>query len=471
MGEFRMPALGADMEQGTLTEWLVHPGDHVTKGDPVAVIETAKSDIEVECFESGVITELLAEPGDLLPVGAPLAEITSEAEAGVVPPAAGEGAAPGPVSPEPPAEPATAEPAPPMETVTSPLVRHLAQDKHIDLATVHGTGRGGRVTRNDVERAASPPERVRATPMARRVAAELNIDLATVQGTGDAGAVRVADVRGRAAAHPPLALPDGRSEAGTAPRTTTAPRSTTAPQTTAAAPHRTTSGPAAGGRDQRREAMRSAIAALMARSQRDIPHYYLSRTIDLTHAMAWMNAHNRDRPVSQRLLPACLLLKAAARAAREVPETNGHWTDGRFHPAGTVRLGVAIALRGGGLVAPVLRDADEATLPQLMARLKDLANRVRAGRLKSSEMGAPTITVTSIGDRGADAVYGVIHPPQVALVGFGTVQERPCAVDGLLGIRPTVIATLAGDHRASDGATGARYLASVERLLQQPEEL
>ncbi|MGI5466596.1 2-oxo acid dehydrogenase subunit E2 [Streptomyces sp. CA-132043] len=454
-----MPTLGADMEQGTLTEWLVRPGDHVTKGDPVAVIETAKSDIEVECFESGVITELLAEPGDVLPVGSPLAQITAEAEAGAVPPAADEKAASGLVSPKSPAAPATAKPTPPMEPVTSPLVRHLAHDKHIDLATVHGTGRGGRVTRSDVERAASPPVRVRATPMARRVAVELNVDLAAVQGTGDAGAVCVADVRGWAAAHPQPASPDGRSEAGNV------------PQTAAAAPHRTTNGPAAEVRDHHRESTRSAIAALMARSQREIPHYYLSRTIDLTRAMAWMNTHNRDRPVSQRLLPACLLLKAAARAAREVPETNGHWTDGRFRPAGTVRLGVAIALRGGGLVAPVLRDADEDALPQLMARLKDLVNRVRTGRLKSSETGDPSITVTSIGDRGADAVYGVIYPPQVALVGFGTVQERPCAVDGLLGIRPTVVATLAGDHRASDGATGARYLATVERLLQQPEEL
>ncbi|MFI9025171.1 2-oxo acid dehydrogenase subunit E2 [Streptomyces sp. NPDC053560] len=465
MGEFRMPALGADMEQGTLTEWLVHPGDHVSKGDPVAVIETAKSDIEVECFESGVVTALLADPGTVLPVGAPLARITSEVEAGAVRSVADERAASrsgeSTASPEPPVAADTVKPViPPGDTVTSPLVRHLAQDKHVDLATVRGTGRGGRVTRHDVERAAAPPVRIRATPMARRLASEAGIDLAAVTGTGDAGAVRVDDVRGWAAAHP---APDGRRvAAGHVPKAVTA------------APHRATSGPATGGpggRGQRREAMRSAIAALMARSQREIPHYYLSRTVDLTRAMTWMNAYNRDRPVSQRLLPACLLLKAAARAAREVPETNGHWTDGRFHPAGTVRLGVAIALRGGGLVAPVLRDADEDTLPQLMARLKDLANRVRAGRLKSSEMGEPTITVTSIGDRGADTVYGVIYPPQVALVGFGTVQERPCAVDGLLGIRPTVVATLAGDHRASDGATGARYLAAVERLLQQPEEL
>ncbi|GAA0448614.1 2-oxo acid dehydrogenase subunit E2 [Streptomyces olivaceiscleroticus] len=465
MGEFRMPALGADMEQGTLTEWLVHPGDHVSKGDPVAVIETAKSDIEVECFEDGVVSALLAEPGTVLPVGAPLALITSEAETGAVPPVADERAVPRSdeptASPEPPVAPDILKPAlPPADTVTSPLVRHLAQDKHVDLATVRGTGRGGRITRHDVERAAAPPVRIRATPMARRLASEAGIDLAAVTGTGDAGAVRGADVRGWAAAHP---APDGRREtAGHVPKAATA------------APHRATSGPATdgpGARDQRRETMRSAIAALMARSQREIPHYYLSRTVDLARATAWLNAHNRDCPVSRRLLPACLLLKAAARGAREVPELNGHWTDGRFHPADTVRLGVAIAVRGGGLVAPVLVDADEDTLPHLMSRLKDLANRARSGRLKSSETGAPTITVTSIGDRGADAVYGVIHPPQVALVGFGAIQDRPCAVDGLLGIRPTVIATLAGDHRASDGATGARYLAAVERLLQQPEEL
>ena len=212
-------------------------------------------------------------------------------------------------------------------------------------------------------------------------------------------------------------------------------------------------------------------AAAMSRSKREIPHYYLSTTIDLAAATDWMHEHNRHCPVAERLVPAALLLKAAARAAREVPQLNGFWTDGGFHPATAVHLGVAIALHGGGLIAPALHDADTLPLPEVMARLKDLTWRARSGRLRASQTTDPTLTVTSLGDQGVEAVFGVIYPPQVALVGFGRVTARPCAVGGLLGVRPAVTATLSADHRASDGAVGARYLAAVDRLLQQPEEL
>lgn len=217
--------------------------------------------------------------------------------------------------------------------------------------------------------------------------------------------------------------------------------------------------------------MRLAIGDLMARSKREIPHYYLTHTVDFGPAAAWLRDHNRDRPVGERLVPAALLLKAAARAAEEVPQLNGFWIDGRFAPAAEVHLGVAVALRGGGLVAPAIHRAARLALPDLMAALRDLVARARAGRLRGSETSDPTITVTSLGEQGVEAVHGVIYPPQVALVGFGTVLERPWAVDGLLGVRPVVTATLSADHRASDGATGARYLTAVERLLHRPEEL
>jgi pyruvate dehydrogenase E2 component (dihydrolipoamide acetyltransferase) len=217
--------------------------------------------------------------------------------------------------------------------------------------------------------------------------------------------------------------------------------------------------------------MRRAIGDLMARSKRDIPHYYLSTTVDLGVAVGWLRDRNRELPVVERLVPAALLLKAAACAAREVPQLNGFWTDGQFVPAPEVHLGVAVSLRGGGLVAPAIHDAADLPLHELMARLRDLVARARAGRLRSSETTDPTITVTSLGDQGVEAVFGVIYPPQVALVGLGKVVERPWAVGGLLGVRPVVTATLSADHRASDGATGARYLAAFDRLLQKPEEL
>jgi pyruvate dehydrogenase E2 component (dihydrolipoamide acetyltransferase) len=223
--------------------------------------------------------------------------------------------------------------------------------------------------------------------------------------------------------------------------------------------------------ERRRQNMRAAIAALMARSKREVPHYYLSETIDLAPAMAWLRERNRALPVPERIVPAVLLLKASARAAGRVSEVNGFWQDDRFVPGSGVHLGVAIALRGGGLVAPAIHDADQRDLHDLMATLRDLVTRTRAGRLRGGEMSDPTITISNLGDQGVESIFGVIYPPQVALVGFGRVTDRPWAVDGLLGVRPTVTASLAGDHRATDGATGARYLQTLSQLLQTPEEL
>ncbi|MFF4603198.1 2-oxo acid dehydrogenase subunit E2 [Streptomyces sp. NPDC001339] len=451
MAEFTMPSLGSDMDEGMLQEWLVRPGDRVRKGDPVAVVETAKSAIEVESFETGTVGQLLVDPGTTVPVGTPLAVIEPAAEPGA------------PEQPEPgerakkPAKSVTPEKRRKAETARpvhervherahgdeGPLIRHLAERAGVDLDTLHGTGHGGRVTRADVDRAAAAPRSpARVTPFARRLARELGVDLSGVAGTGKDGSVRAADVR-EAAPGPTVPVePKGGSEVPVRP-----------PQ------------------DRRPAGMREAIAGLMARANREIPHYYLSTTVDMAAAVDWMHERNRRSPVGERLLPAALLLKAAARAAHEVPELNGYWADGHFAPGDGVRLGVAVSLRGGGLVAPVLRNADALELPQLMADLKDLVARARTGRLRGSEVSDPTITVTNLGDQGVEAVFGVIYPPQVALVGFGRVVERPWAVDGLLGVRPVVTATLSADHRATDGAVGARYLTAVDRLLQNPEEL
>jgi pyruvate dehydrogenase E2 component (dihydrolipoamide acetyltransferase) len=286
---------------------------------------------------------------------------------------------------------------------------------------------------------------VRATPLARRLAAEAGLDLRALHGTGAQGAVRAADVRAELRQ----------------PTTTAVPPAESAPVERPAVPDTVS----------RAAAMRRAIGDLMARSKREIPHYYLSTTVDLAAATSWLRDRNLKLPVTERLVPAALLLKAAACAAREVPQLNGFWADGQFVPAPAVHLGVAVSLRGGGLVAPAIHDAADLPLPEIMARLRDLVARARAGRLRGSETADPTITVTSLGDQGVEAVYGVIYPPQVALVGFGKVVQRPCAVDGLLGVRPVVTATLSADHRASDGATGARFLTALDRLLQRPEEL
>jgi pyruvate dehydrogenase E2 component (dihydrolipoamide acetyltransferase) len=209
----------------------------------------------------------------------------------------------------------------------------------------------------------------------------------------------------------------------------------------------------------------------MSRSKREIPHDYLGAEIDLSTSIGWLGRENERRSVTDRLLPVVLLLKAVARAAREVPEVNGFYVDGAFRSAESVHLGVAISLRRGGLVAPALHDVERKALGDLMRELNDLVARTRGGGLRSSELTDATLTVTSLGDLGVRAVYGVIYPPQVALVGFGRLDVRPWVQDGKVCALPLLTATLAADHRASDGHQGALFLAELRELLQQPQTL
>jgi pyruvate dehydrogenase E2 component (dihydrolipoamide acetyltransferase) len=209
----------------------------------------------------------------------------------------------------------------------------------------------------------------------------------------------------------------------------------------------------------------------MSRSKREIPHYYLAQDIDVTVALDWLAKVNAERPLAKRMLPAVLFMKAVALALRAVPGLNGIWRDGAYVPSDAVHLGMAIAMRGGGLVAPAIHDADSRTLDELMSSLRDLIERVRGGRLRSSELADPTVTLTSLGDSGVDRVYGVIYPPQVAIVGIGRTMLRPWLVDGAVQPRQVVCATLAADHRVSDGHLGARLLTELERCLMNPGRL
>jgi pyruvate dehydrogenase E2 component (dihydrolipoamide acetyltransferase) len=271
--------------------------------------------------------------------------------------------------------------------------------------------------------------RLRISPAAARRASELGVDVRGLSGSGPQGAIAIADVEAAAARAP-------------------APRRGFDPA-----------------------AMRQAIATAMARSKREIPHYYLSLPIDLGRAMEWLTEQNNRRDVERRLLPAALLLKAVALALREVPQLNGFWIDGAARLSQAIHVGWAISLRGGGLMAPAIRDADRLSLDQTMAAMRDLVTRARTARIRGSEMMDPTVTVTSLGERGADSVLGVIYPPQLAIVGFGAPRVTASIVDGDVQPRPMVQTTLAADHRASDGAMGSRLLAAIDQHLQKPETL
>lgn len=381
MIEFKLPSLGADMDEGTLLEWKVKPGDVVKKGQVIAVVDTAKAAVDVECWQEGTVHELVAEIGQKMPVGTVMATLLE----------AGEKAAPA-------AAPQAVLPG--MEPV-------------------------GTVGRRMI------------SPAARKHAEEKGVDIDKLVGTGPHGAVTLADVDKAAAA------------AGAAPAVTA---------------------PAAPAADKAVE-MRKAIAAAMARSKREIPHYYVGEDIPLAKALAWLQAENARRPMAERLLPAALLLKAVALALKRYPELNGYFREGSFVSVERVNLGVAVSLRQGGLIAPALLGADSKPLTRLMQELTDLVARTRAGSLRSSEMSEATITVTNLGDQGTQSVFGVIYPPQVALVGFGRVIERPWAEAGGLKVLPVVTASLSADHRVSDGHRGALFLREVADLLQRPEEL
>ena len=466
MGDFLMPSLGADMEHGKIVEWLVKPGDYVRRGDLVAVVDTDKTVMDVESFQEGVVADLLVGIGETVPVGTPLAVITqTPAEVGAPVREAPPPRAPSKSGAVPPQVPEA--PAPTAGPPVAPPVRHLAHRLGVDTGRIRGTGKDGAVTRADVEHAVAArpgsPGRVRSSPLARRLAAELGIALSTVTGTGPDGAVTVADVQGAAAG-------EGGARAAETPAALAAPAEPTAPAT-AAEPAAPAKGKPSAEARERVTSLRRAIGALMTRSKQTIPHYYLSTTLDLRAAVGWMQSVNAHRPVAGRLVPSALLLKAAALAARDVPEVNGFYDDGGFRPSAAVHLGVAVALRQGGLVAPAIHDADTLPLDVLMEQLRDLVSRARAGRLQRAEMADPTLTVTNLGDLGVDSVYGVIYPPQVAMLGLGRVMEQPWAENGLLGVRHAAIATLSADHRVSDGLRGGRYLVRINELLQEPEHL
>lgn len=461
MTQFLMPSLGADMEAGTLYEWFVSPGDTLERGAVIASVETEKGVIDIECFEEGVVGQLLVEPGTRVPVGEPIAVLQTAEEPAAVP--VTEPAAP-PPQPEAPAQVTK----PPTTVVTgnggrikvSPAARRLAAELEIDLKSVRGSGPQGAIGLADVEQAAArlapapeaaPDSETKATPVARRLADELGIDLAAVAGTGPHGVINRADVE-RAVCE--------RLEQQSTVETRSVP--TTSEKKRAEKPEET---------PDFQTAMRHAIALAMAKSNREIPHYYLEARIDMSRSLRWLETENARRSLKERILPVVLLIKATARALGDLPDLNGYWQDDRFQPSEAIHIGFAIALRQGGLVTPAIHHADLKSVDELMEAVSDLILRTRGGRLRSSELTDATITLTSLGDTGVDKVYGVIYPPQVALVGFGRITEQPWAENGMVGVRSIVTATLAGDHRASDGRKGAQFLSALDNYLQQPEAL
>jgi len=402
--DYAMPSLGADMDDGRVLEWHVAPGDTVHRGDLVALVETEKSDIDIEIWHDGIVDEFLVDVGDLVAVGTPIVRLrTLDGE----PPPSG--------TPAPVAEPGAGPDE--VEDVVSTVTRAASADAWRPPAATSGG-------------------RVPASPLARRRAAELGLDLGELHGSGPGGAVVDADV-----------IAASTRAAVTAPSP-----ATTSPRRSA-------------------DTMRTMIAERMATANREIPHYHLTRDLDLGSLDAWLTERNAERPIAERILPAACFVRAVAVAAARHPELNGFWSDGRFEPADAVNVAMAISLRRGGLVTPKIERADERSVDEVMSALRELVAAARSGSLRASWMTGATITVTHLGDTGADLVHGVISPPQVALVGFGRTRSMPWVLGDDIVVRPVVTSSLAADHRATDGAIGSRFLATIADLLDQPEQL
>lgn len=394
MIEFKMPALGADMEDGTLCEWRKKPGDIVERGDIIAEVETQKGLIEIEAFDEGVIEELLIEEGAKVPVGTVMAFINPDGET---------------VSGEKASTPSASEES--VDVKASP---------------------------------AKPKMRIKATPLARKMAKENKIELESIKGTGEFGAITKEDVENSMVQQSKKAKEDKTLEKESVEKNIQA--------------------------DLNSKSIRMAVAAAMSKSNQEIPHYYLETKVDMRRSLAWLKEANTKRSPKERLLPAALYIKAVAKALDEHPELNAVWNDG-LQLKNEINIGFVVSLRTGGLIVPAIRQADVKNVDEIMETLNDIIPRARAQKLRSSELSASTITITSLGEGGVEKVFGVIYPPQVAILGFGSIVEQAFAENGMLDVRPVMNLTLAGDHRANDGLTGSRFLTTIKSILQNPEAL
>ena len=270
---------------------------------------------------------------------------------------------------------------------------------------------------------------IKISPLARRIAEENNIDITKIKGTGADGVISKEDV-GQAI------VEQNKLENPILPT----------------------------------DSVRSAVAAAMSKSNAEIPHYYLIKSIDLTKALTWLKEVNTQKPIKNRLLPVVLLIKATAKALTEFPDLNASWENG-IHQKKEINIGFVVSLKSGGIIVPAIHQSNLKSIDELMETLNDIIPRARALKLRSSELSDSTITMTNIGDNGADAVFGIIYPPQVAIIGFGSITEKVVAENGMIGVKSCITVTLAGDHRATDGLTGSRFLVALNNQLQNPELL
>jgi len=436
-----MPKGSDTMTEGKVLKWLKQEGDAVSSGDAVVEIETDKVDMEVEALGEGILRKVLVPVGQTVPVGQLLAVIASPEEdiSALVTAGAGLKAAEAPVSAqaqEPPAVPRAEEAAPP------PLPLGTAPPAPSEQPTVTGAQRSGRVL---------------ASPLAYRMAREMGLALDQVAGTGPGGRVTRQDVE-RAA------------KLRVAPRVTAALGAVAPPvrEVPAMPPVRPAAVPTGPDfRDEPLSAMRKTIATRLAQSLGPVPHFYLTVEIDMKRAMELRESANLLNP-ELKLSYNDIVVKACAAALRAHPEVNASFMGETLRYHNRVHVGLAVAVAGRGLITPVIRDCDRKSLQQISREARELITRARNRKLKPDEYVGATFTVSNLGMLGVEEFSAVINPPEGAILAVGAVVAKPVVVDNRIEIGQRLRMTLSCDHRVVDGATGAKFLQTLKNILENP---
>lgn len=411
--EVTMPQMGADMVEGTVITWFKQVGDSVEVGDIIAEIETDKANVELEAFEAGTMRQHVVTEGDVVPVGEVIALLGGAGEA--LPDVAKQPAAETPVRRTPEAEPVPVN----------------AETPAVSAEPVAGSGSATKTLDG----------RLRISPVASRIAAENGFDPSSIAGSGPDGRILRRDVEAAIAAKP-----------------------------TVAAPALAASAPALADETVPLSRMRQTIARRMSQSKQTQPHYYLTLDVDMTDAMAFRKQANEVATDEQRLTVNDLIVKACALALERHPKFNGEFSDEGLKSHGQINIAIGIAL-DEGLIAPALLDCSSKSLGTIATEAKDLVERARTGHLRADEYGSGTFTITNLGSFGVESLIGIINPPQAAILGVGSVMEKPAVHEGEIAIRQVMKLALSADHRVSDGAEGARFIKEIQGVLENPGAL
>ncbi len=427
--EIIMPQMGFDMKEGTVVRWIKREGDPVAKGEPIAEIETDKAVVEIEAFDAGVLRKVYVKEGATVPVGQIIGVIAKPGETVAdAPPSAPALARAGPAA-APPAGEGPSEPKPRVSVADSERVpgaaKVLASPAPPALAAAPAT----------------PGERVKASPLARREAEARGIAIERVAGTGPGGRITRKDVIDFAQKAPARPAP--------------APSAAPAVQLGQTVPL---------------SRIRQAVARSMSKSKQEIPHFYVTVTVDMTRAVDLRKQLNEALGEEARVSFNDMVIKAAALAILKHPLFNATFGEQGVQVHSQVNIGMAVALESG-LVAPAIPNADRKSLAEIARETKSLAERARAGRLSAQEYGTATFTVTNLGMYGVESFSAIITPPQAAALAVGSIQKEAIVKDGQVAVADVMRVTLSCDHRVVDGAMGAAYLADVRSMLESPVRL